>query len=703
MSRYKITQPSSSDDDVHSEDNGILGEDSKVEDKEDMNEDETYKSEQELSSETDTENNVVKVLGKKSFLTSKDKVDFRKELSKKQTSIKAMFTNLLKPKVAPDESVREASGDRLVRVESEVVITSETVDVKTSEQDPCDDIEKEDESESDDEVEVKVKKPTKRIRNCKVSTSWFQSSKEVDQNGDPINTYLRTVPGKSNLLFCSVCASSFSVQFKGKSAINRHAESKKHTELMNEMKNRKEKMGIYLTKGKKENTVDAEIALARFAAAHNISLKVIPHLVKTLKKCFQDSPTCQMMGSLSASRMSYGLRRGLGKTEIDSTLKDLTSSPFSLQMDGGLKGGKHRENFLVRYFDEKVGQVVDKFILSKTCNTENAKVVADFFLSWCKKEKVDIKHNLIMVNTDHASTLRGHTTGAVARISELAPNVKTCDIGGDILHDINNSTKGAFYKAFPNVVKILDITKNDLGRSSKKTETFLSICSHLGLDTIKPKKWCRSRFLSRYDAVKERRKRLVGYSEFYMDIQPPCKRRKGMKSSGRKSFLVSSEESSSSDSSEEDIRKPNAKKIVWIKEKLGDKLDETTVEFEGAIDVLKESDTLLRVFQHQQPTVHVIKASILELAKNCFLNITAPNNLLHSDGTPLGGKSLQNLHFETEEAKIERKAKDIDTEKQIQELTEEERKLKASIKSNNFFEKSSAEQKLSKVAQRKRK
>ena len=167
----------------------------------------------------------MKVLGKKSFLTSKDKVDFRKELSKKQTSIKAMFTNLLKPKVAPDESVREASGDRLVRVESEVVITSETVDVKTSEQDPWDDIEKEDESESDDEVEVKVKKPTKRIRNCKVSSSWFQSSKDVDQNGDPINTYLRTVPGKSNLLFCSVCALSFSVQFKGKSLINRHAES----------------------------------------------------------------------------------------------------------------------------------------------------------------------------------------------------------------------------------------------------------------------------------------------------------------------------------------------------------------------------------------------------------------------------------------------------------------------------------------------
>ena len=93
---------------------------------------------------------------------------------------------------------------------------------------------------------------------------------------------------------------------------------------MDEKKKNKENMGIYLTKGKKEDMIDAEIALARFTAAHNISLKVIPHLVRTLKKCFQDSPTCQLMGSLSASRMSYGLKRGLGKTEIDSTSKDLS-------------------------------------------------------------------------------------------------------------------------------------------------------------------------------------------------------------------------------------------------------------------------------------------------------------------------------------------------------------------------------------------
>ena len=111
-----------------------------------------------------------------------------------------------------------------------------------------------------------------------------------------------------------------------------------------------------------------------------------------------------------------------------------------------------------------------------------------------------------MMNTDHAATLRGVKNGATKKITEKAPNVATCDIGGDILHDINNATKGSFYENFPDVVKFLDITRQDFGKSAKKTEKFLDICSQQGLNTNKPRKWCRSRFLSRYDCVKERRK-----------------------------------------------------------------------------------------------------------------------------------------------------------------------------------------------------
>ena len=122
--------------------------------------------------------------------------------------------------------------------------------------------------------------------------------------------------------------------------------------------------------------------------------------------CFPDSPICQNMGDLSASRLSYGLINGLGKMELDSTKSDLTETPFSLQLDGGTKGRVHRENYLVRYYDTRLKKVVDKIIITKTVAKENSKVVADTFLYWSEKHKIDIKHKLIMANSDHAATLR---------------------------------------------------------------------------------------------------------------------------------------------------------------------------------------------------------------------------------------------------------------------------------------------------------
>ena len=68
-----------------------------------------------------------------------------------------------------------------------------------------------------------------------------------------------------------------------------------------------------------------------------------------------------------------------------------------------------------------------------------------------------------MINSDHGSTLRGSKNGDVVKISEHAPNVTSCDIGGDCLHDLNNATKGLFYATFGDVIKIIYISRQDLG------------------------------------------------------------------------------------------------------------------------------------------------------------------------------------------------------------------------------------------------
>ena len=122
---------------------------------------------------------------------------------------------------------------------------------------------------------------------------------------------------------------SFSVQYKGVSAINRHATSKKHVTRIEEVKSNKD-MGAYVEKNREDNVIDAEIKLTKWAGIHNISLKTtFPHLVKLLKTIFPDSPICQEMRDLNRSRLYYGMKFGLGKTEIDTTVKDLEKTPFT--------------------------------------------------------------------------------------------------------------------------------------------------------------------------------------------------------------------------------------------------------------------------------------------------------------------------------------------------------------------------------------
>ena len=526
----------------------------------------------------------------------------------------------------------------------------------------------------------------KERRYSKVCDSWFSlKASDFDPNGHKVNSYLRRVPNDPYKVSCCACDWSFCVKYKGKSAITDHAKGKRHQENMKVLNDNKQ-IGTYVEKDKDKSVVDAEIGIARFAASHGISLVVIPHLVKLIKAIFPDSNIAQKMGGLSKSRMRYGMIAGLAKTELNQTMKEMTENPFSIQLDGGLKGGRHREAFLSRYYHPEYEQVVDRFILAKTLNVENATLVANTFLDWASENKIPISSNCIMANSDHASTLRGKKTGALKRIGEKAPNIIDCDIGGDILHDLNNSCKEAFYRTFPNLVKFLNITKQDLNKSAKKTEVFTEICAKHGLPTTKPVKWCTSRFLSRKDCLEERSKRLAAYKEFYASDQPPKIMKKKNLTVGD-SLQLSSEESSDEDSESDDEesgagkRKSKSKKLAWLKKKLGAEADLLAVELQLAIECISSSDTLLRAFQSSKPMIHVLKASLIDFTRDCFLEITQSKNLKRSDEVPLGGTSLKELKFETREERNERKVKDKNNETEIKKLKRKEEELEENFDS----------------------
>ena len=149
------------------------------------------------------------------------------------------------------------------------------------------------------------------------SKVWFSSkASDIDSNGHKVNSYLRRVPNDPYKVSCCVCDWSFSVKYKGKSAITDHAKGKRHQENMKVLTDNKQ-IGTYVEKDIDKLVDDAEIGIARFAASHGISLVVIPHLVKLVKEIFPDSNIAENMGGLSKSRVRYGMIAGLGKTELN--------------------------------------------------------------------------------------------------------------------------------------------------------------------------------------------------------------------------------------------------------------------------------------------------------------------------------------------------------------------------------------------------
>jgi hypothetical protein len=135
----------------------------------------------------------------------------------------------------------------------------------------------------------KLEKATpKERRFSKVCDTWFcDKTSEVDSNGHKVNSYLRRVPNDPYKVSCCVCDWSFSVKYKGKSAILDHAKGNRHKESMKVLRGNHQ-IGTYVEKNVDQSVDDAEIGIARFAASHGISMVVIPHLVKLLKEIFPD-------------------------------------------------------------------------------------------------------------------------------------------------------------------------------------------------------------------------------------------------------------------------------------------------------------------------------------------------------------------------------------------------------------------------------
>ena len=182
-------------------------------------------------------------------------------------------------------------------------------------------------------TQVLVKSGHKQTGRCK--PDWFE---RTDKNGNLVGSYLRPVDGKPAMVFCCVESTEFKVGSRGWGAVKDHWKSMKHLAGLGARESNRT-IGSFLMKNSAnpERSRQALMKLLMFSVCHGVGLVNIDHLVKTCAEAFPDSAIAKDL-SMGRTSATYHLKFGVAKTEVDKVFADISSIPFSISIDTGIKG-----------------------------------------------------------------------------------------------------------------------------------------------------------------------------------------------------------------------------------------------------------------------------------------------------------------------------------------------------------------------------
>ena len=344
---------------------------------------------------------------------------------------------------------------------------------------------------------------------------------KTDDNGDKVSEYLRQVEGEPEYVRCVADNHRLRISTRGWSQIHDHAGSAGHKFAMTLKKGQKS-VGFYserhLANRIALNTFHMRLLL--FCNEHGVALENFDCLVKCVKSSCPDSQIAQSAKAITRKTVTNKLRYGLAKTELDQTLEDIRNTEFSAVLDAGTKGNQKRTEFVVRYWSKTEKKVVEKFLKASTSNKETSAIVAKIFLDMMEKYQVPLK-NLVNINCDSCSILRGKKSGAIKKIAAQAPQISECDIGGDGLHCVANAFKRAGEKTCPTVDNTLSNVKHKIRSSPAKVDAYKEAAVVVGDDPIMPASYCASHWLDRYQACNDVVQHLDTLEKYYKDAKLP--------------------------------------------------------------------------------------------------------------------------------------------------------------------------------------
>ena len=561
----------------------------------------------------------------------------------------------------------------------------------------------------DDEKKKTIRTGNKQTGRCK--SEWFE---KIDENGNLVGSYLRPVEGKPDVVYCCVDSTEFKVGSRGWGAVKDHWKSQKHLAGLTARESNKT-IGSFFVKNSAnpERTSQALMKLVLFSVCHGVGFVNIDHLVKTCAEAFPDSSIAKDL-SMGRTSASYHLKFGLAKTEADKVFSDISSVPFSLSLDTGIKGKKKRTEVIVRYYcdDEGFQRVVEKLLFIIKSSHETSSHLAESLFARFESEQVDLA-NLVSVNTDSCSVMRGKKSGLIKRLSKEAPSVLKSDVGGDGLHHVHNAEKKAFMNGgFLNVIKLLDNVKYDICTSPGKLEDYLECCKIAGDNPVIPTSWCSSRFLDRYEAIQDRIDHIDTLIEYYSRAKTPRKKQNAPGTSTTKHKLNDADEfmnftqgESKYQKTEDSVPRPDqenfmdedddenvdlrgnpAGRVEFMKRILSaEHIVDTELKLVVGLRCLKAGYDFLRIFQGKEVKIHLLYQTYLDLLKEVLVEVCQPSSLKNSRGEDLSGKELKFLKIETIEERNIRRMEESKTVKDEKEKKGEHVRYGLLMKEKDFL------------------
>ena len=222
--------------------------------------------------------------------------------------------------------------------------------------------------------------------------------------------------------YCAVCNVDFSVAGGGVFQVKWHCQSKKHSSRIQEL-NDHPKIDSLVTQTKHHDQVTcAELYFTRFIAEHNLPFAVADHFNRLCPVMFPDS---KIVAGFACARTKTAalITHALAPTIDEPLVKACQEQPFTLLCDGG-NDSFEKKNFgiMVRFWEERLGKVVTRFLDAPVCNIATGETLFQALSVVLEAREIPWR-NVIGFASDSASVMVGKRNSVLSRLTQKQPDV----------------------------------------------------------------------------------------------------------------------------------------------------------------------------------------------------------------------------------------------------------------------------------------